>query len=66
MDLCVESRKNNKPTIPSLLEVELQTNPFLRSDKKSVQKCIMEKFNLNETYNDIEIFTATRKWKDDS
>lgn len=56
-------RKNNKYTVPSLLEEELKINPFLRFNninvKNSVEKHFKKKF-----LNDPEIFKYTREWKD--
>ena len=50
------------PTLPTTLDKELKVNPFLRCDNPSIQKKIAEKFNI--TGNELEIFTALRKWKD--
>lgn len=32
----------NKATVPSLLELELQTNPFLRSDQEEIRQSLGE------------------------
>ncbi len=63
---CVNLRNNDQPTIPSLLELEIQTNPFLRSDQKIIRECIMQKFDYKEEPSDIEIFKAVREWKDNT
>ena len=55
-------RKKGKATVPSTLELELNTNPFLRTDIEEVQKLISTKFNT--TKNNKDIFTAMRQWKD--
>jgi hydroxyacylglutathione hydrolase len=55
-------RKNNIPTLPSTLSIELKTNPFLRCEKNNVQKIISHKFKTG--FSEIEIFSALRKWKD--
>ncbi len=60
---CVNLRNNDQPTIPSLLELEIQTNPFLRSDQKIIRECIMQKFD-SKTATDAEIFSYLREWKD--
>ena len=52
----------NIPTLPTTLKKELKTNPFLKCDDLSIQKKIKEKFNIST--NELEIFTALRKWKD--
>ena len=53
---------SDKPSLPSTLEKELNINPFLRCHIPSVQNKINEKFNT--IGDEIEIFTALRKWKD--
>jgi hydroxyacylglutathione hydrolase len=55
-------RKNNIPTLPSTLSIELKTNPFLRADKNNVQKIISHKFKTG--LSEKEIFSALRQWKD--
>ena len=55
-------RKNNIPTLPSTLSIELKTNPFLRCEKNNVQKIISEKFKTG--HSEKEIFSALRQWKD--
>jgi hydroxyacylglutathione hydrolase len=63
---CVEARNNDIPTIPSTLELEMQTNPFLRHDQKDIQECIMQKNDYLEDPNNMEIFKALREWKDNT
>ena len=63
---CVEARNNDIPTIPSTLELEMQTNPFLRHDQKNIQECIMQKNDYLEDPNNMEIFKALREWKDNT
>ena len=58
----LELRKKGIPTLPSTLELELNTNPFLRTDIEEVQKLISKKFNAAK--NNRDIFTAIRQWKD--
>ena len=54
--------KLNIPTLPTTLSKELIINPFLKCDDLSIQNKIKEKFNISA--NELEIFTALRKWKD--
>ena len=61
---CLESNKINEPTVPSLLQLELETNPFLRSDNTNLRECIMTKISTTNELTDMEIFKATREWKD--
>ena len=58
----IELRKQGKPSLPTTLELELETNPFLRVGLKEVQQEISKKFNTPK--NDKDIFTAIRQWKD--
>ena len=58
----IDLRKNNIPTLPSTLSIELKTNPFLRAEKNNVQKIIPHEFKTG--LSEKEIFSALRKWKD--
>ena len=51
--------KNNKPTIPSTIKDEIQTNIFLRYDDLNVKDTL----NLKKA-SDLEIFTKLRDLKD--
>lgn len=56
-------RKQNKPTLPSLLQEEMETNPFLRCDQTKVKESVEKQ--SGRTLNDpIEVFAALRYWKD--
>ena len=57
-----ELMKSNKPSLPTTIQKELDTNPFLRCDDLDIQKNIVKKFNVDDS--EFEIFTAIRKWKD--
>ncbi len=57
-----ELRKQKLPTVPSTLEVEQRTNPFLRIENPAVQKAA-EEFSQKSLTNSVEIFTAIRQWK---
>ena len=58
----VKLNKQGIPTLPSTIEIELETNPFLRVGLKAIQQKISKKFNIAK--NDKDIFTAMRQWKD--
>ena len=59
----VENKINsNIPSLPTTLDKELKVNPFLRCDNINIQNKIIEKFNVSN--NELEVFTALRKWKD--
>jgi len=51
------------PTVPSLLELELKTNPFLRYRVPAVKQAA-EKYAGHTLSNDAEVFGALREWKD--
>ena len=61
-DEALDLRKNNIPTLPSTISIELKTNPFLRADENNVQKIISHKFKTG--FSEKEIFSALRQWKD--
>jgi len=61
-DEALDLRKNNIPTLPSTLSIELKTNPFLRAGEDNVQKIISKKFKTG--FSEKEIFSALRQWKD--
>ncbi|NKB50738.1 MAG: hydroxyacylglutathione hydrolase [Rhizobiaceae bacterium] len=52
-------RDNGKPTLPTTLELELQTNPFLRADDPAIRK-----FLGMESHSDLDVFTEIRARKD--
>ena len=52
-----------KPTIPSTLEIELKTNPFLRLDVPSVVLAAERKAG-RRLQSATEVFTVLRQWKD--
>lgn len=56
-------RDQNKPTLPSLLSEEKQSNPFLRCHLSEIKKQVNAHVNCN-LQDPIEIFAALRQWKD--
>ncbi|MBF0265145.1 MAG: hydroxyacylglutathione hydrolase [Gammaproteobacteria bacterium] len=59
-----ELRNNNQRTVPSLLSLELTTNPFLRFDQNTVKYAARE-YTGQALLTPDAVFTATRNWKDD-
>jgi hydroxyacylglutathione hydrolase len=55
-------RMKNLPTLPSFLEVELKTNPFLRTDSPNVIKAANE-YAGEELKNEVQVFSTIRLWK---
>ena len=53
-------RARNLPTIPSRLDVELASNPFLRADEPSVAEAL----GMSGERAPVAIFTEIRKRKD--
>ena len=54
---------NDQATVPSLLSLELETNPFMRTHLSHVAKKVAQA--TGETLeNSTEVFTAMRIWKD--
>ncbi|MBL4582456.1 MAG: hydroxyacylglutathione hydrolase [Gammaproteobacteria bacterium] len=56
-------RAANLPTLPSSIELELATNPFLRCSEPKVQESTHAHSGLLLS-NDVEVFAALRAWKD--
>jgi hydroxyacylglutathione hydrolase len=56
-------RARNLPTVPSTLEEEKQTNPFLRWDSKELQASVQAAMP-GQPMDPVSIFAAVRKMKD--
>ncbi|MFK5984779.1 MAG: hydroxyacylglutathione hydrolase [Pseudomonadota bacterium] len=56
-------RSKNQPTVPSLLKLEKETNPFLRFNQPSIISAA-EKYCGHLLTNPIDTFTIIRQWKD--
>jgi hydroxyacylglutathione hydrolase len=57
------ARANHKATVPSLLSLELLTNPFLRTNFPAIKKAA-EKYADQSLQNETEVFAVIRHWKD--
>lgn len=56
---CKEKRKRGEPTIPTMLSMEKQVNPFLRTHSAEIRK------NLHmESASDADVFAELRRQKD--
>jgi len=53
-------REDNQPTVPTSLELEKKTNPFMRLHLQTVQEAVSSGWK-----NEDEIFKLLRKKKDD-
>ena len=56
-------RLKHQPTLPTTLELEQQTNPFLRYRKPHIIQSINRYWQSNCS-SDEDLFTALRRWKD--
>ena len=50
------------PSLPTNLNKELKLNPFLRCHDIDIKNKVTEKFDIID--DELQIFTALRKWKD--
>jgi hydroxyacylglutathione hydrolase len=58
------SRSANQATVPSTLELELATNPFLRTQDPDIIQTLTQQHGLNST-EPLAVFTLLRSLKDD-
>jgi len=56
-------RDQGIPTLPSNVQLELDTNPFLRCNQPALKKSASSRVGQN-VENEIEVFAAIRNWKD--
>ena len=59
----VRLRSQGMSTLPSTVDMELKTNPFMRTGVAEVIAAA-ERYSGKELLNDAEVFTAVRTWKD--
>lgn len=60
----MQRRERGEPTVPSTLDLELRTNPFLRTDVSNVVAAA-EAFAGRRLESRTQVFTALRRWKDE-
>jgi hydroxyacylglutathione hydrolase len=56
-------RSRNQPTVPSVIELEKQTNPFLRCEVPGV-RAAAEKHAGRSLPTPADVFATVRSWKD--
>jgi len=61
---CEELRSRGEPTVPSTLEVERATNPFLRCGEQAV-RAAAERRTPGAGADPVSVFAALRAWKND-
>lgn len=59
LDRVKAQRQRQEPTVPTTLEIEFKTNPFLRVDQADLKKAL----NM-EKATDVEVFSKIRAMKD--
>ena len=55
-------RAQHKPTVPSTLQLEKDTNPFLRCDSDEIIQTVSHHAN-KKLNNEVDIFHEMREWK---
>ena len=58
-------RRENLPTVPTTIGAERTTNPFLRTRSPELRMNILDRFPEIEDDDDVGIFGATRRLKDE-
>jgi len=59
----IARQENGLPTVPTSVELELKTNPFVRLQQSDVKQAA-EQFAQTQLDEDWKIFAALREWKD--
>ncbi|MCV2370834.1 hydroxyacylglutathione hydrolase [Roseateles oligotrophus] len=62
---CEERRRQNLPTLPSKLALELQINPFLRCSEPAVIAAAQSHAAASQVNDPVAVFTHLRQWKND-
>jgi hydroxyacylglutathione hydrolase len=63
LESAIQLREGGRPTVPSTISEELETNPFLRCHLAPVAGAAEEWYG-QDFANELEVFTAVRSWKD--
>lgn len=61
---CTQLREAQRPTLPSNIEIELATNPFLRLNQPEVLASLQTRHPEANLNNPAEAFKLLRGWKD--
>jgi hydroxyacylglutathione hydrolase len=56
-------RSEGRPTVPSTIEIERRTNPFLRAAEPEVVEAAARRLGRRPT-DEVEVFAVIRSWKD--
>jgi hydroxyacylglutathione hydrolase len=60
---CANLRNRGEPTVPSTLELETATNPFLRCAQTTVREALV-RHRPGTAQDGAALFAALRAWKD--
>ncbi|WMW79577.1 hydroxyacylglutathione hydrolase [Undibacterium cyanobacteriorum] len=61
--LVEQQRANQISTVPSLIGIEKQTNPFLRYDDTNLRENLLSLGRIASKADDVAVFAALREWK---
>lgn len=64
LNACRQLRNQGKPTLPSSLELEIATNPFLRSHLPALSRHLPADLHADSA-DALAVFEALRRWKND-
>jgi len=57
------AREKGLPTVPGQLDLELQTNPFLRCTSPEIIRTLQSQQKLFHAIDEVAVFAAARQWK---
>lgn len=57
------AREQGLATVPSRLDLELQTNPFLRASSPEIIRTLQSQHKLADVTDEVTVFAAVRQWK---
>jgi hydroxyacylglutathione hydrolase len=63
LEAALGTRAEGRPTVPSTIDDELETNPFLRCDKSAVVAAAEARAGL-DLPSAADVFAVIRGWKD--
>jgi hydroxyacylglutathione hydrolase len=61
-EVASQQRSNGQPTLPSTIQAELDTNPFLRASQASVAKAASN-YAAALLDSEVDVFASLREWK---
>ena len=60
-----QRREQGIATVPSTLQIEIETNPFLRTNSTEVAQTLLDakRLEVDKKNDAVAVFTALRDWK---